>query len=340
VIDFRYHIVSLISVFIALAVGIALGAGPLKEAIGDTLTGQVQQLRQDRDGLRTDLTTAVGAQADQRAYLEAVAPQLLSGALTGRRVAVVTLGPANADVVAGIEAQLQAAGATVSGQVAVTDRWTDPGQRSFRQALVGNVVQYLAPKPAVDAGTEVELAEALAQGLTGANPAARDRLSEPAGLLLELLAGSDSKLITVKNPITAPADTIIVLTAPTGKKTTATPAPAAEVLAAQVAVASAAQARSEGAVVAAVGTMTAGDLVSTVMAKDALAARLTTVTGVDDATGQISVPLALNARIGGTTGHFGFGDKQSPFPQRAVLPAVDRTPVLSAPAAAGAGAAG
>ena len=30
-IDFRYHLVSLISVFLALAVGIALGAGPLKE---------------------------------------------------------------------------------------------------------------------------------------------------------------------------------------------------------------------------------------------------------------------------------------------------------------------
>ena len=339
-IDFRYHIVSLISVFIALAVGIALGAGPLKEAIGDSLTGQVQQLRQDRDGLRTDLTTAVGAQADQRAYLEAVAPQLLSGALTGRRVAVITLGPADADVVAGVEAKLQAAGATVSGQVAVTDRWTDPGQRSFRQALAGNVVQYLAPKPAVDAGTEVELAEALAQGLTGANPAARDRLSEPAGLILELLSGSDSKLITVKNAITAPADTIIVLATPAGKKTTATPAQAADVLAAQVAVASAAQARSESAVVAAAGTMTAGDLVSAIMAKDALAGRLTTVTGVDDVTGQISVPLALNARIGGTIGHFGFGDKQAPFPQRAVLPGVDRTPVLSAPAAAGAGAAG
>ena len=39
-IDFRYHVVSLISVFLALAVGIALGAGPLKETIGDTLTGQ------------------------------------------------------------------------------------------------------------------------------------------------------------------------------------------------------------------------------------------------------------------------------------------------------------
>ena len=55
VIDFRYHIVSLISVFLALAVGIALGAGPLKETIGDTLTGQVDALRAEKDELRTEL---------------------------------------------------------------------------------------------------------------------------------------------------------------------------------------------------------------------------------------------------------------------------------------------
>ena len=54
-IDFRYHIVSLISVFLALAVGIALGAGPLEETIGDTLTGQVEVLREEKDALRAEL---------------------------------------------------------------------------------------------------------------------------------------------------------------------------------------------------------------------------------------------------------------------------------------------
>ena len=36
-IDFRYHLVSIISIFMALAVGIVLGAGPLQGQIGDTL---------------------------------------------------------------------------------------------------------------------------------------------------------------------------------------------------------------------------------------------------------------------------------------------------------------
>ena len=40
-IDFRYHLVSLISVFLALAVGIVLGAGPLREHPGDQRPGPV-----------------------------------------------------------------------------------------------------------------------------------------------------------------------------------------------------------------------------------------------------------------------------------------------------------
>jgi len=328
VIDFRYHIVSLISVFLALAVGIALGAGPLKEAIGDTLTGQVAQLRQDRDGLRTDLTTAIGVQGDQRAYVEAAAPALLAGALEGRRVAIVTLGQTDADIVAGVRTQLEAAGASVSAQVEITDSWTDPELRSFRQALAGNLVARLTPTPAADAGTEVELAEALVQGLTGANPAAPDTLSESASLLLQLLADADSKLVAVKDTISAPADAVVVLTNATAKKASTSTAPAADVLTAQTAIASAAQARSEGAVVATVAAGK-GDLVSKILATDDLATKLTTVSGVDEVSGQVSVPLALNARIGGNAGHFGFGDGEKPFPQRVTLPAVNRTPAIA-----------
>lgn len=332
-IDFRYHIVSLISVFLALAVGISLGAGPLKETIGDTLTGQVDQLRQDRDALRADLDATERARADQRAYIEATAPRLVFGALTDRRVAIVTLGPVDEDVASGVATQLEAAGASVSARVAVTDKWTDHSLRSFRQALAGNLVTYLNPAPAGNAGPEVELAEALAQALTGADPASPDKSSESASLMLELLSNADSDLISVADTISTPADAIVVLTSSGFKEGTSSPA-SDDVVAAQVAIASAAQARSEGAVVAAANA-TQGDLASTILADGDLAKSLTTVTGVDQVTGQVSVPLALNARIGGTTGHFGFGDGETPIPERVELRTVDRTPyqVPAGPAA-------
>ena len=54
-IDFRYHLVSIVSIFLALAVGIVLGAGPLKEDIGNTLTQQTSVLRAEKSELRTEL---------------------------------------------------------------------------------------------------------------------------------------------------------------------------------------------------------------------------------------------------------------------------------------------
>ena len=44
-IDFRYHIVSLVAVFLALGVGIVLGSGPLDEQIQGALQTQTNDLR-------------------------------------------------------------------------------------------------------------------------------------------------------------------------------------------------------------------------------------------------------------------------------------------------------
>ncbi|MBN9375395.1 MAG: copper transporter, partial [Cellulomonas sp.] len=64
-VDFRYHLVSLVAVFLALACGIALGAGPLRDAIGDTvsgrnaaLTAQNAQLTKERDAATADQRAA------------------------------------------------------------------------------------------------------------------------------------------------------------------------------------------------------------------------------------------------------------------------------------------
>ena len=54
-IDFRYHLVSIVSIFLALAVGIVLGAGPLKGELGDTLNKEVAGLRQDKADLNKQL---------------------------------------------------------------------------------------------------------------------------------------------------------------------------------------------------------------------------------------------------------------------------------------------
>ncbi|MFI2751806.1 copper transporter [Cellulomonas sp. P22] len=330
-IDFRYHIVSLISVFLALAVGIALGAGPLKETIGDTLTGQVEALRAEKDSLRSEVDVATGQLKNSESYIEAAAPQLLAGALTDRRVAVIALGEVTENEVGAVETQLAAAGAEVSGVVTLTSTWTDPGLRSFRQALVSTLVGYLSPAPEGDEGADVELADALVQALTGADPAAPDQFSEPASVLLDLLSTDEKPLVTGADSVTAPADAIVLLAPQTSSddKGSTSDDEAAQVRASLLALVSAAQDGSEGAVLAD-GEDGTDALWRAVLADDELADSITTVSGTDQISGQVTVPLALNARIGGTNGHYGFGEGETVVPTRVELAPVDRTPQPSA----------
>ncbi|MFF1528787.1 copper transporter [Cellulomonas sp. NPDC058312] len=329
-IDFRYHLVSLISVFLALAVGIALGAGPLKETIGDTLTGQVDQLRAEKDALRTDLDTQASELAASNAYIAAAGAELVDGTLSDRRVAVVSLGAVDGDALTAVESQLTDAGATVSAHVTLDEAWTSTDLRTFRQALSGSILSYLDPQPADDASVDTSLAEALVQGLTGADPAQPDRLSSAAGTLLELLTSGDSPLVTFGEEITAPADAVVLVAPTVAPDAVATDATAdadelQAVLDAQIALARVAQSRSEGAVVVD-GPATEGTLVAAIRADEDAAAAVTTVSGADAIAGQVSVPLALNARIGGTNGHYGYGEDLTTLPTTTTLPPVDRTP--------------
>ena len=88
-INFRYHVVSIIGIFIALAVGVVLGAGPLQSRI--------------QAGVSTSSSTAatdpqLSAQADaEAAGLKALASSALSGSLAGAKVALVVLPGASDD---------------------------------------------------------------------------------------------------------------------------------------------------------------------------------------------------------------------------------------------------
>ena len=331
-IDFRYHLVSVISVFLALAVGIALGAGPLEQTIGDTLTGQVDQLRTEKEELRTELdaTTAELAQSD--AAFAAAAPTVLDGVLEGRRIAVIQTDEVTPEVRDQVAERLVQAGASVTATVQVTDLWTDPDQRSFRQGIAGTLVQWLDPAPDEDAGTGTELAEALAQSLTAAAPTDPDVRRDDAVTVLDLLV--ESGLVTVEGDIRFPADAIVILAGPTTAAAedepvaSPTPSEADEVVAERAEarlgaarqISAAAQARSGGAVVAG-GEVTELTLVDRIRQDDDLQGRISTVGSVHTTLGQVSVPLALSARLGGTVGHYGPGlDAAALLPPHIVLP--------------------
>jgi hypothetical protein len=100
--DFRYHALSLVAVFLALAIGIVLGV-----TIGDSLVSDAE--RALRGNLRADVEQARGAAATAGAQLAArdrmldqLYPQLVQSRLSGERVALISWGPLPSGVESGV----------------------------------------------------------------------------------------------------------------------------------------------------------------------------------------------------------------------------------------------
>jgi outer membrane murein-binding lipoprotein Lpp len=135
VIDFRYHLVSIVSIFMALAVGIVLGAGPLKEDIGNTLTSEVKNLRADKASLRSDLDAAERGTKARDEFTTASNRSLLAERLKDTTVTLVVLPGADSNLVKATQGTLAAAGAVIGSTVSVQDNWIDPEKAAFRATL-------------------------------------------------------------------------------------------------------------------------------------------------------------------------------------------------------------
>jgi hypothetical protein len=318
VIDFRYHLVSLISVFLALAVGIILGAGPLQGAIGETLTEQVDALRAERTDLRTELdATQTALDGDER-YIEAVGTELVTGSLEGNRVAVVQLGEVPEDVTNGVLNQLDTAGANVVSETVLTEAWTDSAEESSRETVADGLRAGLGAAAPEGDDPSATLGAALALALTGsdggASGTARSAQATDLGAQLERFG-----FVEPGDEQTAAAQALVLLVGSAGQPqetadgATEETEPTPDVW---TAVTRAAQEVS-GAAVLAGPTDEPGDTVQAVRDDEEIAAEVTTVSGVDRLVGRINVPLAVAARLEGAVGQYGLEDDAT-----AVLPPV------------------
>ncbi|MBC9823199.1 copper transporter [Terrabacter sp. MAHUQ-38] len=131
-IDFRYHLVSIISVFLALAVGIVLGAGPLQANLGDQLTDQVAALRTEKQALNDKLSTSEKLVDASDEYAAAVQGRVVRGRLTGHRAVVVAMPSADGTMLTNLEAVVTQSGASLTGTLTISPDWFDPSQAADR----------------------------------------------------------------------------------------------------------------------------------------------------------------------------------------------------------------
>ena len=310
-IDFRYHLVSLISVFLALAVGVVLGAGPLQNSLGTALNDQVTALRENRNATQAKLEQTETAVNERDSYITQAASGLLPGTLASKNVAMVLLPEAKAEDADAITTQLKNAGATVTGRVSLTSTWVDLSRENYRSTFSGQVQGHLGSTNSKDANGI--LGEALAKALTANDDSSR--------VLMDMLSvtvdKSGTPFISVDSTPTTAAEMIVVVgprpQASSGKGATVEASPGED----PKAWAKALEGTAGRAPTVVVGSADGdGGVVGIIRSEKA---KVTTIDSVGQIAASVSTPLALASTRAGTTGHYGF-DKGA----EAVMPPVTK----------------
>ena len=310
-IDFRYHLVSLISVFLALAVGVVLGAGPLQNSLGTALNDQVTALRENRNATQAKLEQTETAVNERDSYITQAATSLLPGTLASKNVAMVLLPDAKAEDADAIGTQLKNAGATVTGRVSLTSTWVDLSRENYRSTFSGQVQGHLGSTNSKDANGI--LGEALAKALTANDDSSR--------VLMDMLSVTADKsgtpFVSVDSTPTAAAEMIVVVgprpQASSGKGATVEASPGED----PKAWAKALEGTAGRAPTVVVGSADGdGGVVGIIRSEKA---KVTTIDSVGQIAASVSTPLALASTRAGTTGHYGF-DKGA----EAVMPPVTK----------------
>lgn len=127
-IDFRYHLVSIIAVFLALAIGIVVGSVAISPNAASLLSKESQNAVKRNAALFAQNALLKKQISADDAFAQAAETYLVRDLLIGQRVALVTAPGADAGTVSGISAALTRAGATVTGTVSLTSQFfgTDP----------------------------------------------------------------------------------------------------------------------------------------------------------------------------------------------------------------------
>lgn len=307
-IDFRYHLVSIVSIFLALAVGIALGAGPLKGTLSEGITSEITTLRQEKADLNTQLKDAERAAEQRDGFVAASNRLLLAGRLSGQVVDLVVTPGADSALLKATSSTLVAAGAKVGATVRLENGWTDPGTATDRDTLATT----LGTELRIDARTDPTipmLAKVLAHALQP-----KDRL-DAAAVRSVLTRLEDAGLLSVDEEKPLPATNVVVVASPVDSGNPGTDTEAAT---AYAALAAAFDRAGDGTVVSSNVSATPDKGASVVQAVRTNAALGRGVSTVDDSSlpmGQATIVYALLEQGQGGAGHYGLADgATAPYP--------------------------
>jgi len=327
VIDFRYHLVSIVAVFLALAIGIVLGSTELQGPTYNFLNRTTAKLQTELDQATSQRDTAQQQASEGELYAQAIEPAVLHNLLTGQRLLIVTEPGAQSSVVSGINSAAIEAGATVTGQINLAPKFFDTSattQDSLNQTTL-DVAQTASITLDPSATYQQQAAQMIASEILTTSPASPNGqpASDPganAGTMLQAYAASQF-LSTTGQPAT-PATLAIVVT-PQNAPSDGSADPLDQVL---IPLVQELAAKSSATVVAGSSSGSGAGSPIAVLRSNNVASQVSTVDDADLVSGQTVAIQALAMLLGGgKAGSYGFAANGA----TAVAPSPAPTPTAS-----------
>ncbi|MFZ3170737.1 MAG: copper transporter [Carboxydocellales bacterium] len=166
IIDLRYHIASLVAVFLALAVGIAVGSVMLgndsvvwqQEKLADSLETELRIIRQDNQQLRQKVSAFQNSVHKQGDFEQVILAQLVKQRLEGMQVAVIDT--TNTGLSPKVVEILQLAGAKIAAVINIQN-----GLGAGGESRPQRVKEYLGLEDKQPGEVVSELAHQLGRGI-------------------------------------------------------------------------------------------------------------------------------------------------------------------------------
>ena len=223
-IDFRYHLVSIVAVFLALAVGIVLGSTELRGVAISALDRTSSSLSNKLDAANNENSALQQQVQGDHEFASAAEPVLLKGLLDSKKVVIITTPGASSTVVNGVKTGLSDAGATVSGQVTLSSKFADTSASNL--SLLDQLTERVAPASLtlVNGSPQQQAAQVLASALvardsgsgsnskgnTGSNSGSGSTSSQNAQTILS--SYSAGQFITVSGQPASGATLAVIVT--------------------------------------------------------------------------------------------------------------------------------
>lgn len=318
-IDFRYHLVSIVAVFLALAVGIVLGSTALNSPITRGIAASNARLSQEETQLRAQKSALKQQLSAAQSFAQAAEPRLLDGLLTGQRVVLISAPGASSQMTSDVSAALVRAGATVTGQIQLQSQFFDSSAST--QQVLSTLTQRLTPtgttlRPGLPQTQAAELLASTILTQDGPGQPIPGQLDSASVSVLRGFAAGGFLTVSGQPAARATLAVVIIPATPPSLNDSNSASQGLVTLSQQLNLA------DEGTVVAGpVGGSGPGSAID-VMRVGSRAGHLSSVDNADTAIGQIVVAQALYEQLtNGKSGSYGtLADATAPGPSPAPTP--------------------